>query len=144
MQFCYPSQSRTYTNTAAKLIDENMDATNQFRKWICNPPTPTSIVSSFHLYEYWLGQPTNQLKTLLKRMRPTVRTSIQQASDVGRNLCAIDSYSPVDAAPYHCRDSRPALHSTERGNFEQFVHPVKVTLGPKRFGASVGCRLGGI
>jgi UDP-2,3-diacylglucosamine pyrophosphatase LpxH len=29
-----------------------------------------------HPYEYWLGQSTNQLKTFLKRMRPTMRTSM--------------------------------------------------------------------
>jgi hypothetical protein len=45
-----------------------------------------------HPYEYWLAQPTTQLKTFLKRMRPTVRTSIKHANDLGTNFRAIDSY----------------------------------------------------
>jgi hypothetical protein len=45
-----------------------------------------------HPYEYWLAKPTTQLKTFLKRMRPTVRTSIKQANDLGTNFRAIDSY----------------------------------------------------
>jgi hypothetical protein len=48
-----------------------------------------------HPYEYWLAQSTTQLKTFLKRMRPTVlRTSIQQANDLGTHFRAIDSYFP--------------------------------------------------
>jgi hypothetical protein len=49
-----------------------------------------------HPYEYWLAQSMTQLKTFLKRMRPTVRTSIKQANDLGTNFRAIDSYfSPL-------------------------------------------------
>jgi hypothetical protein len=45
-----------------------------------------------HPYEYWIDQTTSQLKTLLKRLRPTIRVSIQQANDFGKQFRPIDSY----------------------------------------------------
>jgi hypothetical protein len=45
-------------------------------------------------YDYWLDQPTAQLKTFLLRMRPTVKTSVLQAADMGANFRTIDTYFP--------------------------------------------------
>jgi hypothetical protein len=42
--FCDPSQSRSYNNKAAMFIDDNSSATNRFRRWLHQRPTPTDIV----------------------------------------------------------------------------------------------------
>jgi hypothetical protein len=46
-------------------------------------------------YDYWIDQPTAQLKTFLLRMRPTVQTSVLQAADMGTNFRTIDTYFPT-------------------------------------------------
>jgi hypothetical protein len=50
----------------------------------------TRNANSSSTYAYWLDQPTNQLKTFLKRMRPTVRVSTQQASNLRTQFRPID------------------------------------------------------
>jgi hypothetical protein len=45
-------------------------------------------------YDYWLNQPTAQLKTFLLRMRPTIKTSVLQAADMDANFRTIDTYFP--------------------------------------------------
>jgi hypothetical protein len=45
-------------------------------------------------YNYWIDQPTSQLKTFLQRMRATVKARNVQASDMGPNFRPIDSYFP--------------------------------------------------
>ena len=52
-----------------------------------------------HPYEYWIDQPTAQLATFLKRMRPTVKVSVNQAADMGANFRTIDSYFPRQLPP---------------------------------------------
>jgi hypothetical protein len=53
-------------------------------------------------YDYWLDQPTAQLKTFLLHMRPTVKTSVLQAADMGAKFRMIDTYSPpAYPASYH-------------------------------------------
>jgi hypothetical protein len=55
-------------------------------------------------YDYWLTKPTSQLKTFLLHMKPTVKTSILQAADMGANFCNIDNYFPL-ALPQHVIDA---------------------------------------
>jgi hypothetical protein len=50
-------------------------------------------------YEYWIGQPTSQLKTFLQRMRATVKASIAQADDLGAHFRPIDAYFPPAIPP---------------------------------------------
>jgi hypothetical protein len=45
-------------------------------------------------YDYWLTKPTSPLKTFLLRMKPSVKTSILQAADMGANFRTIDNYFP--------------------------------------------------
>jgi hypothetical protein len=54
-------------------------------------------------YDYWITQPTTQLLTFLKRMKPTVKVSVAQAADMGANFRSIDSYSPP-LVPAHLFD----------------------------------------
>jgi hypothetical protein len=55
-------------------------------------------------YDYWLTKLTSQLKTFLLRMKPTVKTSILQAADMGANFRTIDNYFPP-AIPQHVIDA---------------------------------------
>jgi hypothetical protein len=55
-------------------------------------------------YNYWLTKPTSQLKTFILRMKPTVKTSIIQAADMGANFRTIDNYFPL-AIPQHVIDA---------------------------------------
>jgi hypothetical protein len=52
-----------------------------------------------HPYNYWLDKPTAELKTFLKRMRPTVEASVAQAADMGTHFRSIDSYFPLPIPP---------------------------------------------
>jgi hypothetical protein len=45
IQFCDPSQSRSYINKAPMFIDDNTSATNRFRRWLHNRPTLADIVT---------------------------------------------------------------------------------------------------
>ena len=55
-------------------------------------------------YEYWLDKPTSQLKTFRTCTRTTVKTSILQAKDMGKNFRTIDSYFPPPI-PQHVIDA---------------------------------------
>jgi hypothetical protein len=44
-----------------------------------------------HDYDYWLTQPTTQLLTFIKKMKTTVKVSVAQAADMGKNFRAINS-----------------------------------------------------
>jgi hypothetical protein len=46
-------------------------------------------------YDYWIDQPTAELKTFLLRVRPTVKTCVLQAADMGTNFRTIDTYFPT-------------------------------------------------
>jgi hypothetical protein len=39
-----------------------------------------------HPYSYWLDKPSTELQTFLKRMRPKVKTSVEQAANMGVNF----------------------------------------------------------
>jgi hypothetical protein len=54
-------------------------------------------------YDYWITQPTTQVLTFLKRMKPTVKVSVAQAADMGANFRSIDSYFPP-LVPAHLFD----------------------------------------
>jgi hypothetical protein len=67
-------------------------------------------------YEYWIGQPTSQLKTFLQRMRATVKASIAQADDLGTHFWPIDAYFPPAIPPRHpVHTSRARLGDNDRG-----------------------------
>jgi hypothetical protein len=52
-----------------------------------------------HPYSYWLDKPSTELQTFLKRMRPTVKTSVEQAANMGVNFRPIDLYFPPYIPP---------------------------------------------
>jgi hypothetical protein len=52
-----------------------------------------------HPYSYWLDKPSTELQTFLKRMRLTVKTSVEQAANMGVHFRPIDSYFPPCIPP---------------------------------------------
>jgi hypothetical protein len=50
-------------------------------------------------YEYWIGQPTSQLKTFLQRMWATVKAGIAQSNDLGVHFRPVDGYFPPVIPP---------------------------------------------
>jgi hypothetical protein len=52
-----------------------------------------------HPYSYWLDKPLMELQTFLKRMRQAVKTSVEQATNMGVNVRSIDSYFPSCIPP---------------------------------------------
>jgi hypothetical protein len=52
-----------------------------------------------HPYSYWLDKPSTELQTFLKRMRLTVKASVEQAANMGVNFRPIHSYFPLCIPP---------------------------------------------